>query len=299
MSVLVLLFELIISVLYSYSLDKKLINNSNGKFDFDIKELFYYLKTKGALWGAIKVYIAQVIFIFLWRVGLLLMTFLLSFVLGIVMPKTHAALMFSVVASLVCFIVMAIYVVLSYSMAPYVKIENHDMKALACMNESKILMTGNIMKMFFLTLSFIGWFFAAFITLGIAYPFVLAYYNAACVEFYKAIKENSGIYENDNEEVGVFDDVVVEGVVVESDNTFTNGNKKKNHRALYLFLTIVLSLVTFIGMNYLNNKVLIDEIIRTGDIEKVINNRKVSENSDDVLAEIIDRYNHSFNFRLY
>ena len=298
-SIVFMIFDLVITVLYSYSLDKKLIENSNGKFDFDVKELFYYLKTKGALWEVTKVYLAQMFLIFIWMVGLLFMAFLLSFVLGIVMPNTLAAMIFIVIASTICFLVLAIYVVLSYSMASFIKIENPDMKAFDCINESKVLMTGNIMKLFLLVLSFIGWFLVAFFTLGIAYPFVLVYYNAAVVEFYKSIKENSGLYENYNENDELYNNAVEETVAVESDETFAVENKKSNRRSFYLGITIVLSVITFVGMNYINNKEVIDHYRNTGEYGIKVFKGKTNSTGNKMIDEIIENYQITFNFGLY
>ena len=293
--IIFLAFDFFISILYSYSFDKKLINNSNGDFNFDLKELFYYLRTKGAMIGAIKVFLLQTLLIYAWLMLFLLMAFLISFILGIVLPQTIPALLFAVFMSVISVLVLAIYIILSYSMAVYVKIDNPNMKTRECINESKVLMSGHIMKLVLLGLSFIGWFFVAFFTFGIAYPFVLVYFNASLIEFYKQLKKDSGIYEDDNQ--NVINSLDEQSEMEETDIIDNQCSKKCKHRLLYLWLTIILSITTFVGMNYIENSEEINNSI-LNDYNKIFNtNIKPSENYNDMIKEGINEYKKYFKFR--
>ena len=86
-------------------------------------------------------------------------------------------------------IVPGVIKALSYSMAPYILAEHPDFTASKALNESKRIMNGHKKELFFLALSFIPWFLLCSITFGIAFIYVLPYYNAAVTNFYIAIKE--------------------------------------------------------------------------------------------------------------
>lgn len=76
----------------------------------------------------------------------------------------------------------------SYSMAYYVLAENPTFKAREALNESKLIMKGQKMRLFVLYLSFVLWGLLGIITLGIAYIYVFPYIEATVANFYLDIK---------------------------------------------------------------------------------------------------------------
>ncbi len=87
------------------------------------------------------------------------------------------------------FIVPGIIKYLSYSMAPYILVENPSMDAMDAIAESRKLMQGQKMNFFLLELSFFGWAILTAITFGIAGIYVVPYMQAANANFYNAAKE--------------------------------------------------------------------------------------------------------------
>lgn len=59
------------------------------------------------------------------------------------------------------FIVPGIIAIYRYSQAFYLQVDHPDWSATQCINESKMLMIGNKGKLFYLNLTFIGWYFLA------------------------------------------------------------------------------------------------------------------------------------------
>ena len=274
---LLMIFEIVIAVLYNFSMNKKILSNSNGDFNFDIKEVFYYLKTRGALLGALSVVLVQGLLILLWAIGLLIVVAFIAFVMGIFLPNTMNALIFAIIMAYICFIVLMIYVVLSYSMAPFIKIENPNKKVFDCIKESKLIMRGNVFKSFLLILSFIGWVILSLLSFGLLIPFVSTYFNASFVEFYKSIKIYNNSFEED--QVNQNDDETYHSDY----NLDIQSNSRSKYKNVFLTLIIVQTIVAFLGMNYLSNKKLIDSYISTG---KVQVDENVLEINDELLYKM-------------
>lgn len=76
----------------------------------------------------------------------------------------------------------------SYCFAPYISMDNDELTAEECINESMKMMNGNKMKLFLLDLSFIGWYLLCIVTLGIAILWVVPYHEAARIALYEDIK---------------------------------------------------------------------------------------------------------------
>ena len=94
------------------------------------------------------------------------------------------------------FIVPGIIKSLSYSMAPYILIENdYYMTPMDAIRESQRIMQGHKMELFVLYLSFIGWYLLSFITCGLVMFYVDPYINMTVVNFYNRIKDSSDITE--------------------------------------------------------------------------------------------------------
>ncbi len=76
----------------------------------------------------------------------------------------------------------------SYCFAPYISMDNEELTAEECINESMKLTNGYKMKLFLLDLSFIGWYLLCIVTLGVAILWVVPYHEAARIALYEDIK---------------------------------------------------------------------------------------------------------------
>ncbi|AFM00979.1 MULTISPECIES: DUF975 family protein [Desulfitobacterium] len=88
-------------------------------------------------------------------------------------------------------IIPGIIAVLRYSMAYYIMNDNPDLKPLEAIDLSKKMMYGHKERLFFLWLSFIGWFLLGIFTLGIGFLYAMPYYNATLANFYEDVKDNA------------------------------------------------------------------------------------------------------------
>ena len=91
----------------------------------------------------------------------------------------------------VMLIVPGIIAAYRYSMSPYILAENPDMSVREAMRESKRIMHGNKLRLFRLYMSFIGWFILCVLTLGVGWPFLAPYVNAAVTAFYLDVSGQS------------------------------------------------------------------------------------------------------------
>ena len=64
------------------------------------------------------------------------------------------------------------------------------MTARAALSASKVMMAGKKGKLFYVILSFIGWFLLGGITLGIGYLWILPYMSATMGAFYSEAKSS-------------------------------------------------------------------------------------------------------------
>jgi len=93
---------------------------------------------------------------------------------------------------------------LSYALAPYILGDNPQMTAREALRESKRIMAGKKGKLFWLGLTFIGWWLVGMITLGIGFIWIYPYIQATFAAFYnEAI--SAGVPQNESapEEVTV------------------------------------------------------------------------------------------------
>lgn len=86
------------------------------------------------------------------------------------------------------FIIPGIVKSYSYSMAPMIIIENPEKSAFDAINESKKMMDGRKWDLFVIQLSFFGWSLLCTITFGLASIYVIPYYMATYVNFYRFLK---------------------------------------------------------------------------------------------------------------
>jgi len=92
----------------------------------------------------------------------------------------------------------------SYAMAPYILGDNPQMTAREALRESKKMMDGKKGKLFWLCLTFIGWWLVGIVTLGIGFIWIYPYMQATFAAFYnEAISAGVPEKENTPEEITV------------------------------------------------------------------------------------------------
>ncbi len=82
------------------------------------------------------------------------------------------------------FIIPGIIAAYRYAMAPYLMAENPNLSATDAIDRSKEMMYGHKSRLFWLQLSFIGWFLLSALTGGIGFIFLSPYTKAAETAFY-------------------------------------------------------------------------------------------------------------------
>ena len=87
-------------------------------------------------------------------------------------------------------IIPGIIKALGYSMAFYIMYDNPGIKPLEALKKSQIMMKGYKRKLFLLGLSFIGWVFLGFLTLGIGFFWLYPYMSLSISNFYENLKRN-------------------------------------------------------------------------------------------------------------
>ena len=73
-------------------------------------------------------------------------------------------------------------------MTPFIITEHPEMSANEAIDESRRIMSGHKFDLFYLFLSFIGWFLLGLLSLGIGFFWIIPYVQAAEVAFYNDIK---------------------------------------------------------------------------------------------------------------
>lgn len=96
----------------------------------------------------------------------------------------------AVVTGTLLFIIPGIIVSLMFSQAFYILSEDPSKSITQCISESVNLMTGHKWELFYLELTFIGWWLLAVITLGIAALWVSPYQKLTEANFYLYLKNN-------------------------------------------------------------------------------------------------------------
>lgn len=99
------------------------------------------------------------------------------------------------------FLIPGIIKSFSYSMAPYILAENPQMTAREALQASKDLMRGKKGQLFYLGLTFIGWFLLGALSLGIMYIWIVPYMQAAFAAFYDDAIGGSN-FQNAQQDIG-------------------------------------------------------------------------------------------------
>jgi uncharacterized membrane protein len=93
-----------------------------------------------------------------------------------------------VAVGMILLIVPGIMLAMAYSMTFFIMAENPNMQATEAMRLSKQMMMGHKWELFWLGLSFLGWFVLSIFTFGIGLLWLGSYVTSANVIFYQKIK---------------------------------------------------------------------------------------------------------------
>lgn len=83
----------------------------------------------------------------------------------------------------------------AYALAPYIVVEHPEMSVGEAIAESERLMEGHKFDLFWLQLSFIGWFILCLLTLGIGFFWLEPYCQTSIAAFYNDIKAADAVSE--------------------------------------------------------------------------------------------------------
>ena len=78
----------------------------------------------------------------------------------------------------------------SYSMTPYILVDNPELSVRDAIRRSQQMMVGQKFNLFWLQLSFIGWFFLACLTGGIGFLWLVPYYQTSQAVFYQNLRSS-------------------------------------------------------------------------------------------------------------
>lgn len=85
-------------------------------------------------------------------------------------------------------IIPGIIKVFSYAMTPYILEERPELSASESIDRSRAMMKGHKFDLFYLYLSFIGWFLLSILSCGIGFFWLFPYVESAVAAFYKEVK---------------------------------------------------------------------------------------------------------------
>lgn len=86
------------------------------------------------------------------------------------------------------FIIPGIIKAFSYSMTPYILDENPELGASEAIHRSRMMMKTHKFDLFWLYLSFIGWWLLCILTCGIGFLWLAPYFQTAKAAFYEEVK---------------------------------------------------------------------------------------------------------------
>lgn len=78
----------------------------------------------------------------------------------------------------------------SYAMTPYILVDEPELSVREAIRRSQQMMTGQKFNLFWLQLSFIGWFFLSCVTGGIGFLWFAPYYQTSQAVFYQNLRNN-------------------------------------------------------------------------------------------------------------
>ncbi|OEF95695.1 DUF975 family protein [Desulfuribacillus alkaliarsenatis] len=112
----------------------------------------------------------------------------------------HILKMIFVFLWLLLLIIPGIIAMLRYAMAYYIMVDNPGIGGLEAIRRSKKMMQGHKGRLFYLWLSFLGWFIFGVMTLGLGFLYVAPYYEATKASFYEDLKKHREVYDSEIEQ---------------------------------------------------------------------------------------------------
>ncbi|MGN0191274.1 MAG: DUF975 family protein [Candidatus Cryptobacteroides sp.] len=88
------------------------------------------------------------------------------------------------------FVIPGIVKAYSYALTPYILIDDPQISVREAIRKSQRMMTGQKFNLFYLQLSFIGWFLLSCISGGIGFLWLVPYYMTSQAVFYRNLKDN-------------------------------------------------------------------------------------------------------------
>lgn len=92
------------------------------------------------------------------------------------------------------FVIPGLYVTLAYSMTPYIIEEKKHFSLIQAMQASRMIMKGHKSELFFLRLSFLGWYLLGILTLGIGFFYTIPYIKCTEAVFFNEISGRADVY---------------------------------------------------------------------------------------------------------
>ena len=105
-----------------------------------------------------------------------------------------AEFLVSIVVAIGCIllIVPGIILAMMFAQTEFILKDDKEISAIDAMKKSAKMMEGHKSELFWLTLSFIGWFILCLFTLGIGFLFLSPYFGTAMAHFYEDLKAEQG-----------------------------------------------------------------------------------------------------------
>ena len=110
--------------------------------------------------------------------------------------RIFLALFLVAICSFIGFLLLIIpgfIVALMFAMTSYILKDNEEIGVIDAMKQSKAMMDGHKMELFWLSLSFIGWAILSILSFGFGFLFLLPYMYAAYAHFYEDLKAEQAI----------------------------------------------------------------------------------------------------------
>ena len=78
----------------------------------------------------------------------------------------------------------------SYALTPYILIDDPQISIRDAVRKSQRMMSGQKFNLFYLQLSFIGWWILSILTGGIGFLWLIPYYTTSMAVFYRNLRDN-------------------------------------------------------------------------------------------------------------
>lgn len=126
--------------------------------------------------------------------------FLPTFVLLVVYFVWDSPLIFLLfILALIGGMIMSVIYSLKYSQAIFILADDSEITAIGSLKESKRLMKGNLGRLFYLQISFIGWFLLGILSCTIGLIWIVPYMGVSSAHFYLDLKDNKTPSENSSD----------------------------------------------------------------------------------------------------